>query len=414
MTARVYCAVLLCLSGRLSTTDAAPGPGFTVPGYSPGKVTIVGSPRGCASDRDCSRGYRCSGAVCVPPAFSDEPFKKPGVCPIRQYAAEMCARIRFRPCADDSDCANNEKCCSNGCGRQCMPPVIGKPTAKADRAFAVADPRLWNQMPPDIKKKPGVCPRRQYEAAMCPRIRFRPCADDSDCANNEKCCSNGCGLQCMPPVTGKPTAKADRAFAVADPRLWNQMPPDIKKKPGVCPRRQYEAEMCPRIRFRPCADDSDCANNEKCCSNGCGLQCMPPVIDIVALRWLSALTMTNMFPNMERTGSLLGFPYMEDRDDGEMLHTKKISSTLTRDLTTKDWIMVATPGSTLDRGMIPGTTGLGLETTGLHPGITGFDLLVACTDLSCGFITPTGSPVLHKTDPVAGEILFGPSSASAA
>lgn len=77
-------------------------------------------------------------------------------------------------------------------------------------------------------------------------------------------------------------------------------------------------------------------------------------------------------------------------------------------------IMVATPGNTLDREMIPGTTGLGLDTTGLHPGITEFDLLVACTDLSCGFITPTGSPVLHKTNPVAGEILFGPSSASAA
>ncbi|XDV45654.1 hypothetical protein PO909_013714 [Leuciscus waleckii] len=50
--------------------------------------------------------------------------------------------------------------------------------------------------------KPGVCPRRKYEAAMCPQIRFLSCANDSDCANNEKCCSNGCGLQCMAPVTG--------------------------------------------------------------------------------------------------------------------------------------------------------------------------------------------------------------------
>lgn len=36
----------------------------------------MGSRRGCASDRDCSGGYRCSGAVCVPPAFSDEPFSE--------------------------------------------------------------------------------------------------------------------------------------------------------------------------------------------------------------------------------------------------------------------------------------------------------------------------------------------------
>ncbi|KAK9953771.1 hypothetical protein ABG768_015898, partial [Culter alburnus] len=50
---------------------------------------------------------------------------KPGVCPRRQYTAEMCARISFALCADDSDCTKDEKCCNNGCGRQCMAPVAG-------------------------------------------------------------------------------------------------------------------------------------------------------------------------------------------------------------------------------------------------------------------------------------------------
>ncbi|XP_056097437.1 WAP four-disulfide core domain protein 2-like [Rhinichthys klamathensis goyatoka] len=105
-----------------------------------------------------------------------------------------------------------------------------------------------NQMP--SLPLPGVCPSRRYEPGKCARIRFVPCADDSDCANNQKCCSNGCGLQCMVAVTANP---------------------------GVCPSRTYEPGMCARIRFVPCADDSDCTNNEKCCSNGCGLQCMAPV-----------------------------------------------------------------------------------------------------------------------------------------
>ncbi|XP_067303180.1 WAP four-disulfide core domain protein 3-like [Pseudorasbora parva] len=147
----------------------------------------------------------------------------PGVCPVRHYTSEECTWIRFVSCTDDSDCAKNEKCCSNGCGLQCMAPAT---------------------------VKPGVCPSGNIDPAVCRRTRFRwMCDNDSDCAKNEKCCHNGCVLQCMAPVT---------------------------VKPGVCPIRRYTAEECTWIRFVSCTDDSDCANNWKCCSNGCGLQCMAP------------------------------------------------------------------------------------------------------------------------------------------
>ncbi len=33
----------------------------------------------------------------------------------------LCAEF----CSRDSDCPNNQKCCSNGCGHQCMPPYRG-------------------------------------------------------------------------------------------------------------------------------------------------------------------------------------------------------------------------------------------------------------------------------------------------
>ncbi len=48
-----------------------------------------------------------------------------------------------------------------------------------------------------ITEKPGACPKK---------LGVRPCVemcfDDSDCPNDEKCCSNGCGHQCMPPYKG--------------------------------------------------------------------------------------------------------------------------------------------------------------------------------------------------------------------
>ncbi|XP_067302791.1 WAP four-disulfide core domain protein 2-like isoform X2 [Pseudorasbora parva] len=176
MTALVLCAVLLFLSGCLSSTEAATG------------------------------------------------LNTGGWCPRGRYTEEECTWIRFVSCADDSDCAKNEKCCYNGCGLQCMAPA---------------------------PVKPGVCPRGQFDREFCARARFRwMCDYDSDCAKNEKCCHNGCVLDCMAPV---------------------------KVKPGVCPQKFYTQEICQRIRFALCADDSNCEKNEICCHNGCGLQCMAPI-----------------------------------------------------------------------------------------------------------------------------------------
>ncbi len=49
-----------------------------------------------------------------------------------------------------------------------------------------------------ITAKPGVCPRRRFGAGMCAEF----CVNDSDCPNNDKCCSNGCGHECSAPYTG--------------------------------------------------------------------------------------------------------------------------------------------------------------------------------------------------------------------
>ncbi|XP_056097436.1 papilin-like [Rhinichthys klamathensis goyatoka] len=291
----------------------------------------------CADDSECPNNEKCCGTACGGTQCTAPVTANPGVCPSRTYEPGMCALIRFVSCADDSDCANNEKCCSNGCGLQCMAPVTAACRLPIDAGPCEAYMPRWafdsaagkcvsfiyggckgNGNRFNSQKEceescgvrnvnPGVCPSRKYERGKCTLIRFVPCADDSDCANNEKCCSNGCGLQCMAPVTAACRLPIDAGPCEAYMPRWafdsaagkcvsfiyggckgNGNRFNSQKeceescgvrnvKPGVCPRRKYESAMCARIRFVSCVNDSDCANNEKCCSNGCGLQCMAPV-----------------------------------------------------------------------------------------------------------------------------------------
>ncbi|XP_042573558.1 whey acidic protein-like isoform X2 [Cyprinus carpio] len=121
--------------------------------------------------------------------------KKPGMCPSKNLKIGVCAEF----CSCDSNCPNNQKCCSNGCGHQCMPPHT---------------------------EKPGVCPR------TTPRMKgvcAERCSHDGDCPNDEKCCSNGCGHQC----TALP-----------------------KEKPGMCPMTLagLRGIVCEEL----CVSDFDC------------------------------------------------------------------------------------------------------------------------------------------------------------
>uniref|UniRef100_A0A8C7LZE5 WAP four-disulfide core domain 2 n=1 Tax=Oncorhynchus mykiss TaxID=8022 RepID=A0A8C7LZE5_ONCMY len=54
--------------------------------------------------------------------------------------------------------------------------------------------------------KPGVCPRRRWGSGMCAEF----CSNDSDCPNDEKCCHNGCGHECIAPYTGMIWSQSDR------------------------------------------------------------------------------------------------------------------------------------------------------------------------------------------------------------
>ena len=52
-------------------------------------------------------------------------------------------------------------------------------------------------------KKPTECPRLSSKAKQreCPSDSVPLCLFDEDCDKGKKCCSNGCTLKCLQPVT---------------------------------------------------------------------------------------------------------------------------------------------------------------------------------------------------------------------
>uniref|UniRef100_A0A8C2C4D5 WAP domain-containing protein n=1 Tax=Cyprinus carpio TaxID=7962 RepID=A0A8C2C4D5_CYPCA len=45
-------------------------------------------------------------------------------------------------------------------------------------------------------EKPGVCPGNNVKEAMLGEC-VEMCSHDRDCPSDQKCCSNGCGHQCI-------------------------------------------------------------------------------------------------------------------------------------------------------------------------------------------------------------------------
>uniref|UniRef100_A0A3Q3ATC2 WAP domain-containing protein n=1 Tax=Kryptolebias marmoratus TaxID=37003 RepID=A0A3Q3ATC2_KRYMA len=137
---------------------------------------------------------------------ADGPPPKPGQCP--RFLLTFPSRLG---CKEDTDCPNDDKCCSYHCGSVCVSPVHIK----------------------------ALCPD-STGTETCDDL----CYSDSDCFNGKKCCYNGCGYECMPPKIVKPG-------------------------------------HCGSIPFHPCGDncyhDGYCAGEEKCCPSFCGHFCKAPI-----------------------------------------------------------------------------------------------------------------------------------------
>ncbi|XP_022109246.1 prestalk protein-like [Acanthaster planci] len=212
----------------------------------------------CSADANCTGskkccsngcGHQCSEAV-------DRPVVRPGVCPVGSLP-EGVNGICVDMCQDDSECSDNQKCCSNGCGLVCMtsfraPDTCGDVMCSifCDYGFKRddngCDVCICND-PPVLHV--GECPTSSGGFGICTDL----CTSDGNCEPHQKCCSNSCGHMCMD--------------AVNIPVVH----------PGSCPLGSLAEELSVGVCVDLCDGDEDCDSDMKCCSNGCGQQCLKAV-----------------------------------------------------------------------------------------------------------------------------------------
>lgn len=111
--------------------------------------------------------------------------------------------------------------------------------ARAGESFQPASTFLSGQCPSPVGI--GVC--------------INNCKTDAECQNlGRKCCSNGCGKECMTPIrTGTLTTD---------------------EKSGTCPRSQ--SNPLGPVTGDECLIDVQCVGNQKCCQTSVGKKCLLP------------------------------------------------------------------------------------------------------------------------------------------
>ncbi|XP_052069153.1 kielin/chordin-like protein isoform X2 [Mytilus californianus] len=152
---------------------------------------------------------------------------KPGKCPAVDLASITCPVGEIpRKCKNDLSCPGLQKCCRQIC------------------EFVCVDPNLVT--------KPGECPLVNLTAITCPDGPLpRHCIDDGSCPMDQKCCRRRCATVCTYPVT--------------------------RDKPGECPYVNLAAISCPANSFpTKCLNDGSCPGNQKCCNQGCSIDCTDP------------------------------------------------------------------------------------------------------------------------------------------
>uniref|UniRef100_A0A8C0GF77 WAP domain-containing protein n=1 Tax=Chelonoidis abingdonii TaxID=106734 RepID=A0A8C0GF77_CHEAB len=129
----------------------------------------MGQHPGAGRSRLCPLLPGITGHPSEPPHSSAFCFpEKPGICPLTDGITSNSPWCKSS-CAEDKECAGDQKCCDSGCGRTCQAPERGTlPSPSGDGPT-------------------GAC--------------VDECRADEECPRGQRCRSNGCGRLTWLPCT---------------------------------------------------------------------------------------------------------------------------------------------------------------------------------------------------------------------
>ncbi|KAI6229091.1 hypothetical protein M3Y99_01149400 [Aphelenchoides fujianensis] len=177
------------------------------------------------------------------------------------------------------------------CARSAVDPPIVRPSAPTLHSVAPASPRSSAS-----STTVGECPR--LVGGSC----ASQCRSDGDCNGERKCCSNGCGWECVPPVNvvpiksslaiqpiggaqfAQPRVPSTAASLPVNSGAVTRQPTNTVIRSGQCPS--------PTLLHRcgaDCSQDADCPGTLKCCQSSCGRVCSPPQRASACVHLLSAV-----------------------------------------------------------------------------------------------------------------------------
>ncbi|XP_046997028.1 balbiani ring protein 3-like isoform X1 [Schistocerca americana] len=229
---------------------------------------------------------------------------------------ENCERLM--PCQADNDCEEYSRCCfSDICGAVCMstPVPEERPQTMCEYLRDFNDKMEGTREGMSLALPAPRChPNGSYEAMQCSLHNGREecwCVDEfgseiphsrnngsTNCASLREeisCLGLTCRLGCdygfeIDPETRCPRCECrnpcdsiqcsleeecQMVEVNCDDEFCPSVPACLPKKPGQCP---YLIPMNSGSCDYECKSDNDCNSTSKCCSNGCGTQCIEPVL----------------------------------------------------------------------------------------------------------------------------------------
>jgi len=258
----------------------------------------------CADDFDCKGRDKCctTGCIkeCITPPTLRRREEKPGECPLSDYIPPELCEVTEDECTTDNDCEGNGKCCATGCVQEC---VIPPREIEGDRGKSDQCPKPSKKQPCDRRgdmcDTDGDCGDGGQKCCFngCQKDCVRPAS-----VNLTKCLEERLDalnkLSQDRPLLGIFVPNCDPDGQYEDKQChelycWcvredgaripgttvrgNSVVCNLQVKPGKCPKPwKGQNGICDRLGTM-CRQDSHCRQDRKCCFNGCQNDCVPSV-----------------------------------------------------------------------------------------------------------------------------------------